>query len=544
MFFTRILRKRRPSPGVSPVAWVIGAPLATVLLAPPAHAQCPVIDFNDLAVNTAVTNQYDGVVFSAPASLGACAVGACRIQVPANGTASPTKALCVDSIAEPSCEFHPQYMRMVFADLQRYVSFVVGPGNTEEFQDYQVRAYNVASGGAPHLPVITVTNAGNGVFRFVEVVSANADIKRIEVQGMNGTSSAGIECIDDLLFGLDTTPPIASISAPLFPNCGCANVPIQGEACDPDGEYGFDKADYRLAGAAPNVPWNPIGQFNSPLCGGGLLYNWNTAAVAEGLYEVRLVVENACGLTSEARTLVYVGKDFDEVLLRSPVNAGVYGGKVCIEGSANDEYCFSSYTVDFKPAVGGAYMPVDPAKPVYNSAVRLEPLATWQTVSGNPPDGAYQVRLRGATICGQTAETIRNVSIDNSPAVAQITSPIPCDYVGGIVQIWGTASDAHLTGYSLQYIGGGVDQWAEFDNGNAPVVNGLLGEWNTAGLPKCAYAIRLVVNTNVILDCDDPQQSVDHVVVILGCEGDINFDKKIDQADLGVLLGNFGVNCP
>src|SRR5262249_37783965 len=93
------------------------------------------------------------------------------------------------------------------------------------------------------------------------------------------------------------------------------------------------------------------------------------------------------------------------------------------------------------------------------------------------------------------------VTVDNTPPVATITSPIACSTRSGLIEVRGTATDAHFSSWVLQYTGAGVHGWVTFASGNAPVVNGLLATWNTTGLPPCAYAIRLIVTDQAQLGC-------------------------------------------
>jgi hypothetical protein len=76
-----------------------------------------------------------------------------------------------------------------------------------------------------------------------------------------------------------------------------------------------------------------------------------------------------------------------------------------------------------------------------------------------------------------------------------IRQPIEGEVVSGIVQIFGSANAPGFRNYELQY---GVSHDPEafsppFGGGNAPVLDGFLGEWNTSGLGEGPHTIRLVV---------------------------------------------------
>ncbi|HEY3244702.1 MAG TPA: hypothetical protein VGM03_15280 [Phycisphaerae bacterium] len=125
------------------------------------------------------------------------------------------------------------------------------------------------------------------------------------------------------------------------------------------------------------------------------------------------------------------------------------------------------------------------------------------------------------------------MTIDNTPPTAVITSPPACAFVDGMVPITGTANDAHLAGWVLQYSGADQHNWVTIASGAAPVVNGLLGTWNTTGLATCAYTLRLHVTGQSIVNCDDPQQSEYLLSVSAGelCPVDLNGDGIEDLLD-------------
>ncbi len=82
-----------------------------------------------------------------------------------------------------------------------------------------------------------------------------------------------------------------------------------------------------------------------------------------------------------------------------------------------------------------------------------------------------------------------------------ITFPELFAEVGGVVQVNGTAAGADFASYRV-LIGQGLNpqEWIQIGEGNAPVTNGLLAEWNTDGLSGL-YAIQLqVVRTDQRVD--------------------------------------------
>src|SRR6185295_15907394 len=139
--------------------------------------------------------------------------------------------------------------------------------------------------------------------------------------------------------------------------------------------------------------------------------------------------------------------------------------------------------------------------------------------------------------CGYTKTVIRDITIDNTPPVAVLTSPTSCTSLGGTIQIRGTASDAHLARWTLQYTGGPSHGWTTIASGNSNVVNGVLANWNTAGLPNCSYTVRLIASDQSGMNCSGYTNQTEYDVSIrLGCTADVD-----DGSSSGVPDGGVGI---
>lgn len=368
------------------------------------------INFEEFALGVEITTDYDGVTFSTLP--GSCGGGEPDpvIATASGGTSSPTHVLSTNA----GCpDFGPDYLRMVFDTPQEKVTFTLGDWEGT----YEIRKYSVAAGGAPwDTDTIVIEGTGAvGVFRLVTVNATVASkIKRIEIEDTIGN----IEKIDDLFFTKcdgDDTPPQAAIDAPVFQSCACGSISVIGAACDDDGNYGFDKLEYQKVGGP--ATWTQIGMFTSPLCGGGTLYTWSTApaAITDGWYFLRLTVENTCGLQSTDFTAVYVDKSFTGISVTSPLDEATVCGLVEITGTVYD-YCLDNYTVDYKPAAGGEYAPVNPDSPVYSSNIINCVIATWDTDALGVADGDYIIRIVGTDSCGNSQAVLIDVTVDNTSA--------------------------------------------------------------------------------------------------------------------------------
>ena len=207
---------------------------------------------------------------------------------------------------------------------------------------------------------------------------------------------------------------------------------------------------------------------------------------------------------------------------------------MCIDGTVWD-HCFASRSAEYRPIGGGAYLPILPGPANSLASVINDPIAHWNTLS--VADGDYTIRITGISSCqgGSPAsfEASRNVTVDNTAPIAVITSPASCQSVQGVIPIIGTAADAHMGAWRLLYAGGAAHDWVFIAGGSTSVVNGVLGQWNTAGLIPCAYVLRLVVYDAALLDCGPQTHVTEYTVLVdLGHACDINHDGSANGLDV------------
>lgn len=509
-------------------------------LAPRGLAQCPTIDFDDLPVGTVVTTQYAGVRFSGRDTDGTSGVNPV-IYNPSGGTTSEPQ--CLSARGDGLNEFSSEFLRLDFDIDQTEVTFNLGVRvGCSPTDTVQVRWYDAANVrvGLRNVPV-------NGdlverVLVFVRLERA-AGFRRIEIEGSAlGGCAARFELIDDLDFTADATPPQAVITTPAHRTCICeTSANVIGTARDVDGEFGGYTLHYQRDDG--NDPFHLIALNNTAVVN-NVLAAWNPPNVQDD-YILKLTSFNGCGVSTEDRNRVFVDTQFDSLIVRQPTNGLIAGGSVCFDGTVWD-YCAGSFTVDYQPAVGGAFLPVNSVSPPW---VTLDPFASWNTAVGAAavPDGGYRVRIRGTDSCNHSATVTRDVTIDNTWPTAVITAPANCGCVNGLVDIVGTATDAHLGGWSLWYTGGDAHGWVPIPGarGNAPVVNGLLGTWDTRGLRPCCYTIRLLVTDRSVVDCDDVHVSEYFVSLDVGqCDGggfdfDVDNDGDVDLLDYATFEQEF-----
>lgn len=328
----------------------------------------------------------------------------------------------------------------------------------------------------------------------------------------------------------DTTPPEVVITAPGPLGCNCNPVTITGTANDPDGTFQQYTVEYQpISGGS----WSTITTSTTPVVA-GTLATWNTGAIPQGYYFIRVSACNVLGYCASATQVVWIDQGFDGIDWRSPANGSIVGAGVCFDGTVTDT-CLQNYTVGYRPAgSSGAYTPVDPAHPTYTSGVINDPFASWDSTS--VPEGNYDVRVQGTTICGRTLALNRTFTIDNTAPTAIITSPMNCENVLGSVTIRGTASDAHPNVWVLEYTGGDSHGWTTISSGNSNIVNGVLGVWNTASLRTCAYTIRLRVYDAATVNCSSTHYSEYHTSVRVGCPSDLDDGSGLGHPDGGTTI--------
>lgn len=506
-------------------------------------ARASTIDFDDLPLGTAISTQYDCVTFSTKLASG----GSGPLPViynPANGTTSERQALSTVGSGGSSRE----WLVMTFDTLQRQVTFTVGVrfGFTNSVR---VTAYD-GSGAVVQVKNPWVSNNPvNTVAGFVKMGSlfGPANIRRIEVIA-NDPNMVDFEMIDDLTYTKDSTKGVAKITSPSGLACICDTVTVVGSAYDRDCG-GVASWVLQYAPFGPDTPdeseWITINAGTVEVIN-SVLGVWNTAGLPGGYYWLRLVVTNSEGAETVAITLVMVDKQFDTLNVTSPAPNQVVGGSVCVGGTVWD-YCFNAYTVEYAPSGSSAFLPVDPANPVYGSTVINRTFAVWDTASGPAaaPDGLYVIKTYAKDICSYTAEDQRRVIVDNTAPQAVITEPINCAVVNGVVPVKGVAFDDNIASWALQYTGGNVNGWVTIASGSTNI-NGLLANWNTAGLMPCAYTLRLVVTDKAVIDCNPVihHTSEFYVSVIVGIVGDVDFSGCVDDADLTQVILHFGEGCP
>ena len=345
----------------------------------------------------------------------------------------------------------------------------------------------------------------------VEDLDRDGDLD-VATGNLNGSSVSILLNKFNIFFG---PPPVARIDAPAANACLCGSDSVVGVA-----HVDFDLLDhwtleYRLtSGDSWTLLVDSTVDVGEP---GGPLTLWDNSGLAEGRYLLKLTVFSQSGLSATDEVVVWVSRDFDAVGFNflwgnvgMPSVADFVAGNACPIGSVGDNSCGGvTYTVDFAPSGGSSFTPIDPSMPTYAGGASNSLLGTWDTVGTAVPDGTYNVQVIGTNACGQQKTALRSVTVDNTPPVAALTTPVSCLVVhpDDLVEIRGTASDANLVSWNLSVIGGPHTTWHTLASGTSSVTNSLLTTWDTSGLPECGYVLRLRVTDAAIPNCGSSRRT-------------------------------------
>ena len=112
------------------------------------------------------------------------------------------------------------------------------------------------------------------------------------------------------------------------------------------------------------------------------------------------------------------------------------------------------------------------------------------------PDGLYAVVVSIKDGCGNIRSFTLPITVDTTAPAITIAYPSTTDALPTIVQIQGTVTDLHLTGYGVDYgVGSSPTAWVRVGSGTAPVASTtVLGTWNTFALDPGSYAVRIVAS--------------------------------------------------
>lgn len=150
------------------------------------------------------------------------------------------------------------------------------------------------------------------------------------------------------------------------------------------------------------------------------------------------------------------------------------------------------------PASGGTYYTVQRGDTLAKIAVRFG-VRIWDIVTANHIANPNVIYAGQRLYIPKATGSAGTSSGGSNPGCDHLTWPRAGARLSGTVQVRGTAkidsSSAldRMWYYKLEYRRDGLDEWHYLTGGEKPVVNGLLGEWNTRQVVNGRYTFRLVI---------------------------------------------------
>ena len=315
---------------------------------------------------------------------------------------------------------------------------------------------------------------------------------------------------------LDNTFANGDVSAPTYLQTFSIGsiVPVLGTAS------GGNFTNYTLqfgAGLFPSTFSNIV--TSSSQVTGASLGNWNTASQTNGIYTVRLLVNNNLA----EQTIVNVGT-FVLAVNTLTVDRAFFSPN----GDTNLDDVTASATLSTN-----ANWTINVINTGTSATVRTftgsgtSVAQTWNGTLANgttiAPEGNYRFDLTATSGGQNVAQSSASTALDLTPPTADITAPSDTSNVFTTVGVQGTATDPdlHFLNYTLEF---GVGQtplsYTQISTSTIPVTAGSLGSWITNNfeptepIPNGGYELRLrVLDRAGNASIDTVQVNVDNLVL-------------------------------
>ena len=287
---------------------------------------------------------------------------------------------------------------------------------------------------------------------------------------------------------VDNTNPTGSITAPAASaNVGGSAVTVSSNSAD--GGSGVASAQFQRSPAGAGV-WTTIStDLTSPYS-----VSWDTTAVADGLYDLRVITTDNVGktFTSALVTNVRVDNTNPTGSLTAPASSSnVTGAAVTVSSnSADGGSGVASAAFQRSPAGAGSWTTIstDVSSP-YSIA--------WDTTA--VADGLYDLRVVTTDNSGNTftSALVTNVRVDNTNPTGSITAPAAsANVTGASVTVSSDSADAGSGVASAQFqrspAGAGV--WTTI---STDVSSPYSVTWDTTAVADGLYDLRVITTDNV-----------------------------------------------
>ncbi len=228
---------------------------------------------------------------------------------------------------------------------------------------------------------------------------------------------------------IDASAPTALITSPASGSWISGALPVDGTADDTYSFYNY-VLEYG-AGAAP-TSWNQIGSTGTAPVVAGTLETWNTTAVGDGLYTLRLTVTDRAYNTSSASVQVNVDNNAPTI---SAVQAVSIGSASATITWSTDEIADSQVEYGISPGVYTWTTPLDPSMVTGHS----------QGLAGLDPSTTYYYRVRSADQAGNVSYSTEEQFKTANVTVLQPYPGIGRDtYLGSGQNTWNHGAEASM----------------------------------------------------------------------------------------------------
>lgn len=264
----------------------------------------------------------------------------------------------------------------------------------------------------------------------------------------------------------------------------------------------------------------------------------NGEILPDGVYSYTLQAESVSeGFKDERLGNAIIDTLSPTVSITSPREGDVIGGTIGIFGTAND-IAFSGYRMEY----GSGDNPQDWKEIKISANSVTDGLLSYFDTSGLD-NGNYMLRLTAEDRAGNRDIAKVSITVNNSPVLARIETPVWGEILGGEIKVFGTAKAPDLDYYQLEYSTDSLTYQPVTGKINTAVNGNLLATWDTSGINgSCSLRLSvqdksgrskstsvsvMIDNTSPVVEIKFPEESATiwGTISIIGTASDENLEK-------------------
>ncbi len=333
----------------------------------------------------------------------------------------------------------------------------------------------------------TISTPSGGPYVSTNAFSWSEGTSSSPTEAVVGSDNAGNTTTTTLTFTNDSTGPTGSVTAPAS-SANVRGAAVSVSSSSADGSSGVASAVFQRSPAGAGT-WTTISTDTvAPYAA-----TWDTTAVADGLYDLRVVATDNIGnaSTSALVTNVRVDNTNPTGSVTGPASsANVRGAAVSVSSnSADGGSGVANATLQRSPAGAGTWTTI--------STDTVAPYAaTWDTTA--VADGLYDLRVVTTDNVGNTftSATVANVRVDNTNPTGSVTAPASSANVrGAAVSVSSNSADggSGVANATLQRSPAGAGTWTTI---STDTVAPYAATWDTTAVADGLYDLRAVTTDN------------------------------------------------